>query len=180
MLRFLKLKGFCIQNKIWWMGMKGLLFSLMERKRRFSVLRIVTFPKQRGSHGFRPQFLKQNTCIPNHTGRKHFEEPNAISKSLILEHNPQNKRISDAGQAAFRWLPCIWKAPITERLYHFFFRKSKHFLKAAQKASKASETTPNPQSPLSANPRLSGHRPASFLETQIVRQAFSGSLYRHT
>lgn len=59
--------------------MKGLLFSLMERKGRFSVLQIVTFPKHRVSHCFQPQCLKQNTCITHQTRRTHSQEPSAIS-----------------------------------------------------------------------------------------------------
>lgn len=79
--------------------MKGLLFSLMERKGRFSALRIVTFQKTQG-FSLLPAPVSQ---------AKHLHSPtepgaNTVGSqmlSLISEHNPQGKRILDAGQAAF-------------------------------------------------------------------------------
>lgn len=77
---------------------------------------------------------------------------------LILEHNPQRKKIWDADQAGFWWLPCIWKLQITARgFFPLFFRKSRHFLKEAQKVS--------------AEPKIQTQTPKlSFLEI-LVNQA---------
>lgn len=80
---------------------------------------------------------------------------------LILEHNPQRKRIWDADLAGFWWLPCMWKLQITERgVSPLFFRNSRHFLKDAQRdSSRAQNANPSSQSPLSAKASASGPRP---------------------
>lgn len=102
--------------------------------------------------------------------------------SLILEHNPQRKKIWDADQAGFWWLPWIWKPQITARGFSpLFFRKSRHFLTEAQKVS----AEPNIQTQTLKLSFLQilvnqATHPASSMETIIVRDPISVSLYRQS